>query len=491
MTQSDQTPPIQFPAERRLFYAGAWHDPQGGYSDTFNPATGESLGPAANANAEDVQAAVAAAKSAFGAWRDTTPLERAERLRAIAGVVRQHIAELALLESANNGNPVRAIAANLQYAAQLIEYFAGLAVELKGETLPGAPSAIRMTLREPIGVCARLVAYNHPVLFLASKFAPAVAAGNSVIMKAPDQAPLSSLRLLELIGDLLPPGVLNLLTGGRECGAALVEHPDIPMVTLIGGVETGRSIARASASRLKRVLLELGGKNALVVYPDADLDAAAAAAVQGMSFGWCGQSCGSTSRLFLHRDIHDAVVDRVVELARGFKPGLPTDPNTTMGALISREHLDRVLTYIDIGKAEGAKLVYGGARPSDPTLARGSFVEPTIFTEVTPRMRIAQEEIFGPILSVLRWHEEGEMLDQVNAVEYGLTASIFSRDLGAACRLARRIDAGSIAINNIAFHALGSPFGGYKQSGIGREECVEELHAFTQTKTVNLGLESP
>jgi len=338
-------------------------------------------------------------------------------------------------------------------------------------------------------VCARLVAYNHPALFLAAKLAPALAAGNCVVMKAPDQAPLSSLLLVELIQEVLPAGVLSLLTGNRDCGDALTRHPNVSMVTLIGGAATGRAIMRTAADGLKRVLLELGGKNALVVYPSADLNAAANAAVSGMSFGWAGQSCGSTSRLFLHEDIHDEVLEKVLEGAARFIPGIPTQPETNMGALITQSHLNRVLGYVESGKKQGASLVLGGSRPQQEDLKHGNFLAPTVFSGVTADMTIAREEIFGPVLSVIRWSHEEQMIESVNAVEYGLTTALFTGDTAQALRAAARIEAGCIGINSMAFHSLGSPFGGYKHSGIGREECLEELLEFTQLKTyaVELG----
>jgi len=373
-------------------------------------------------------------------------------------------------------------------ACAQLDYFAGLAGEVKGETIPMGEGAINMTLREPFGVCARIVAYNHPLMFIAAKMAAPLAAGNTVIMKPPEQAPLSSYRMMELIEDVVPPGVLNVVTGGAQCGAALVAHPLIPRIALIGSVPTGRAIARAAAERLKHVTLELGGKNACIVYPDADVDKAIAGAVAGMNFTWCGQSCGSTSRVFVHQSIHDRVVEGIVRAVQRYKPGLPTDPATTMGALVSKAHLAKVEGMIASGRAEGATLACGGERPNDPKLANGYFMPPTIFTQVNQSMRIANEEIFGPVLCVLPWTDEAAMLADVNAVEYGLSASIFTRDLTTAHRCASRVDAGYIWINTTGRHFLGAPFGGYKQSGQGREECFDELVGYTQQKNVHIAL---
>jgi betaine-aldehyde dehydrogenase len=303
-------------------------------------------------------------------------------------------------------------------------------------------------------------------------------------------ASLSALRLAELIGSLLPPGVFNIATGGREAGAVLASHPAVAMVTLIGSVPTGRAVMRAASDTLKPVLLELGGKNALIAFPDADPDEVAKAITSGMNFTWCGQSCGSTSRAFVHEAIHDKVLERLKTHIAYYKPGIPTDPATTMGAIINKAQYDKVLSYIDIAKSEGATLFYGGKRPDDPKLAKGYFVEPTVFTKVSQTMRIAREEVFGPILSMLSWTDEAAMMADVNSVEYGLTCSIWSNDLNAAHRAAQRVQVGFVWINETAKHFIGTPFGGFKQSGIGREECLGELLSFTREKNIHIRLQT-
>lgn len=476
------------PQHRDLYYGGAWHKPRGGYVDTINPATGESLGPCAEANAADVDAAVQAAHQAFRSWRATKPLERAAALKKIAVVLRDHADELAMLDAANCGNPVKEMASDARIAAGQIEHFAGLVTELKGETIPMGDGVVNMTVREPIGVCARITAYNHPLMFVAAKMGAPLAAGNTVVMKPPPQAPLSAYRMAELLDGILPPGVLNVVSGGRDCGEAMVTHPLTPVVTLIGSVPTGRAIAKGGADRLKRVLLELGGKNALIVYPDADVARAIDGAVRGMNFTWCGQSCGSTSRLFIHESLYDQVLAGVVEAAKRYRPGIPTEMETTMGAIVSQAQLDKIMTYVELGRKEGARLVAGGKRPDDPRLANGFFVEPTIFADVTMQMRIAREEIFGPVLSVIKWRDEEEMFEQVNSVEYGLTGSIYTTSLANAHRAASRIEAGFVWVNNSSYHFPGVPFGGVKQSGNVREEAIDELFAFTQTKNINITL---
>lgn len=477
------------PRERRLYAGGQWIDPLGGYLDTLNPATGDSLGPCAHANAADVDHVVQAAQRGFEIWRSVKPLERATLLRRIAEVLRNNASELALIDAANCGNPVREMGNDALIAAAQVDYFAGLVTEIKGDTIPMGDGVINMTVHEPLGVCARIVAYNHPLMFVAGKLAPVLAAGNAAIMKAPHQAPLSTYRLMELLHGILPDGVLNIVTGGVEAGQALVDHPLVQHVALIGSVPTGRAIARAAAERLKKVSLELGGKNACIIFPDADLAKAIKGAVDGMNFAWCGQSCGSTSRLFVHDSVYDEVVTGMLERVRHFRPGLPTDMATTMGALVSREHFDKVMRCIDMAHADGARLIHGGKRPEDPALINGHFIEPTLFDGVTQDMRIAHEEVFGPVLSILRWHDEDEMIAQVNAVEYGLTCSVWTSSLAHAHRTASRVQAGYVWVNNVSRHFIGAPFGGYKQSGIGREESIDELFHYSQVKNINITLE--
>ena len=476
------------PRRRDLYYGGEWHRAQGGSAATLDPATGESLGECAVADAADVDAAARAAHQAFPAWRGMRPLERASVLRTIATRLRAHAGELALIDAADCGNPVVEMTNDVHAACTQLEYFAGLAGEAKGETIPMGEGAVNLTVREPFGVCARIVAYNHPLMFTAAKMAAPLAAGNTVIMKPPPQAPLSAYRMMELVGDAVPAGVLNVVTGGVECGEALVAHPLIPRIAVIGSVPTGRAIARAAADRLKHVTLELGGKNACIIFADADVDKAIAGAVAGMNFTWCGQSCGSTSRVFVHASIHERVVAGILAAVERFKPGIPTDPATTMGALVSQAHLDHVERLIAAGRADGATLACGGARPREPHLARGYFMPPTVFTGVTQSMRIANEEVFGPVLCVLKWTDEAAMLADVNAVEYGLSGSIFTRDLATAHRCAARVDAGYVWINTTGRHFLGAPFGGYKQSGQGREECLDELLSYTQQKNIHIAL---
>jgi betaine-aldehyde dehydrogenase len=479
----------RLPDQRDLYYGGTWHKPLSGrHAENKNPATGESLGLVAEPSEADVDKAVAAARAGFAAWKRVPPLERAATLRKLAQAIRDHAQELALLDAVDCGNPVKEMIGDAGVAAAQIDYFAGLVTEMKGASIPMGPDRLNFSVREPLGVVARIIPFNHPFMFAGGKAAAPLAAGNTIIIKPPDQAPLSTLRLAELAGGLFPPGVFNIVPGGREVGAALARHPGIAKVALIGSVNAGRAVMAAGAPTLKSVLLELGGKNALIAYPDADPDEVATAVIAAMNFTWCGQSCGSCSRAFLHTKIHDAVVERLKARAAAYKPGLPDDPETTMGAIISQAQYDRVMGYIESAKAEGARLVCGGGRPTAPELKNGFFIEPTVFADVTMKMKIAREEIFGPVLSVLKWTDEATMLEEVNSVEYGLTCSIWTNDISVGHRTASAVDAGYVWINEVGRHFLGAPFGGVKQSGVGREECLDELLAFTREKNIHVKL---
>ena len=457
------------PKHKDLFYGGEWHQPKkGDYRDTYNPGNGQVIEKVSQAGSDDADAAIKAAHSAFEGWKATPPAQRITTLRKAATVLREHAAELALLDALNTGNPVAEMLADANVAAAFFDYFAGLIPMLKGETIPQADDHFHYTLREPLGVVARIVAFNHPVMFAAGKMAAPLAAGNTVIIKPPDQAPLSCLRLAEIFADVFPPGVINIIPGGVECGKVLSSHPLVRKVTLIGSVPTGKAIARAAADTLKPTLFELGGKNALIAFPDADLDKLVVGIARGMNFTWAGQSCGSTSRVFLHESIHDKVLDKVVDYVKSnFKPGVPTEMSTTMGPVISKAAEERVLAYIEAGKKEGAKLICGGQKSTgDEKIEGGYFIEPTIFTNVQHDMKISREEIFGPVMSVFKWAVEKEMLRQVNDTEYGLTASIYTRDIATAQDMVRKVESGFVWVNQVGRHFLGVPFGGYKEVSI-------------------------
>jgi betaine-aldehyde dehydrogenase len=477
------------PANRGLYYDGGWQESESGrHIAVESPGTGESLGEIADGDAADIAAVVASAKRGFALWRDVDPFERAEILRQVAEIARQNARELAAIDAIDCGNPFTAMINDAAIASSQLDFFAGLVTEMKGHSIPMGPSAINFSMREPLGVVAKIIPFNHPFMFSAGKIAAPLAAGNSVIVKPPEQAPLSTLRFAELIDGLLPPGVFNVATGGRQAGEALTAHRDIAMLSVIGSVATGRAVMHAAADGVRPVLLELGGKNALIAFADADPSAVADAMIAGMNFAWCGQSCGSTSRAFIHAAIYDAVLEHLHRGCKAIRPGLPTEPETKMGAICGRVQFERILAMIETGRSEGARLLVGGGQSADPLLANGFFIDPTVFVDVRPEMRIAREEIFGPVLSVLRWDDEAAMVRAVNALDYGLTCSIWTNDLDAAHRTATTVEAGYVWVNEVGRHFPGAPFGGYKQSGIGREECLEELISYTQEKNIYIRL---
>jgi betaine-aldehyde dehydrogenase len=433
-----------------------------------------------------VDAAIRAAHVGFRVWRQVKPLERGRIVREAAALTRRHGRELALIEAADCGNPARELMKDVEISAVSLEYFVGLAMDVKRETFPMGEGTLNDTVREPLGVIARINTFNHPFMFAATKAGAPLVAGNGLVIKPPEQAPLSGLRLAEILGPLFPAGVLTELPGGRSCGEALVTHPLVVKIGLIGAVSTGRAILPGAAEGMKKVKLELGGKNALIAFPDTDPVKVTAGIVRGMNFAWCGQSCGSTSRAFVHDTIYDEVLAHVVDSLAEIKPGLPTDWNTDMGCLVSQAHYDKLMGYVEVGRAEGARVASGGKRPDDPRLAHGLYLEPTVFANVQPHMRIAREEIFGPVLSIFRWSDGAEMLRNINDVEYGLTAAIWTQDLGTAHRIATEVEAGYVWVSNSSMHFLGAPFGGWKQSGLGREESLDELLDCTELKNINV-----
>jgi len=480
----------QLPRRRQHYYGGRWQPSASGAEMPVGcPATGESLGAVSVAGAEDVDRAVRAAMGGFERWRDTPAQERAASIRRAIAVMRQHAEELAWIDAMDTGNPFNAMLYDVEMSAAYMDYFAGLVTEMKGATIPVGPNVLDYTVREPLGVIARIGAFNHPLLFVAGKCGAPLAAGNALIVKPADQTPLSALRIAELWDGIFPPGVFNVVNGGRDAGAALVEHRGVAKIGFIGSVAAGRAVMQAAGKTLKALTLELGGKNALIACADAGIDEVAEGVVRGMNFRYVtGQSCNSTSRVFLHEDIHDAALEGIVKRVAALKLGLPSDRDGEVGCLSSQAQFDKTLAYIEMGLQDGARLVHGGKRASDPRLAQGFFVEPTVFAEVGDDMRIAREEIFGPVVSILKWRDESDLLLRVNALEYGLTASIWTHDLDRAHRLASRVQAGYIWINSASTHYVGVPFGGFKQSGMGREESIEELLACTQIKNVNVTL---
>ncbi|MBT5299948.1 MAG: aldehyde dehydrogenase family protein [Rhodospirillaceae bacterium] len=469
-----------------LYIGGEWQDAADGRTfASTNPSNGEHLGDVPLAGEVDVDRAVAAAKTAFTDWGRAPVKERAQALNAFADKLVAHKEELALMDSVDSGNTLAGMQGDVDWTAATLKFFAGLITEIKGETSSQQAGHLNMTMRQPYGVVAKINAFNHPFRFCAEKAAAALAAGNTVVAKASEQAPLSSLRLAELSKGILPPGVFNVVTGDGATGSAMVRHPDVPRVGFVGSVETGRLIARDAAEGLKHVTLELGGKNPIIIFPDADPVKAATAAIKGMNMNRQGQSCSSTSRVFVHQNLQNAVNEELVKQAEALPIGMPWVDGNEVGPVVSDKQLERVKGFIASAPEDGAALLTGGGVPTDPALANGHFIEPTVFGNVTPEMRIGHQEIFGPVMSVLAWDDYEDMLAKANGVMYGLTATIVTNDFKMAMETAERIEAGYVWVNAQGRY-LGAPYGGWKQSGLGQEECLDELLSYTQIKNINM-----
>lgn len=454
---------------------------------TVNPSTDKPLADVPFASAEDVGLAVDAARAAFPAWKKLHVDERGKMLKALARAVRERAEVFGILDALDCGNPYQAMVDDANKGAGLLEHFSNLGMELKGQTVPTPGGGLNYTRREPYGVVARILPFNHPISFAVGKIASALIAGNTIVLKIADQTPLSALLFGKLIQQHLPPGVVNVITGdGATTGASLVSHPEVRRIAFTGSVATGDKITRQAGIAV--LSLELGGKNPLIIYPDVDVRKAADAAVAGMNFTRSqGQSCGSNSRVFVHRDLHDEFVREVVERVKKIRIGHADADGTDMGPVVTRDHYNRVMKYIESGKSEGAKLVTGGSHAPGEDLAAGYFIEPTVFDEVRHSMTIAREEIFGPVMSILTWEDESAMMAEVNGVEYGLCANVWTNDISTALRIGDEIDAGYVWINGHGGKRFkGAPFGGFKSSGIGREHSTDEILSFTQEKNINV-----
>ncbi len=479
------SPALNF-TPRGLYIGGRWVSPVAGKSFTsINPSNMEKLADIPAADENDVDVAVKAAKTAFKEWSRVPIKERARCLELLADRIEDHADELALFDAVDAGNAIVGMHGDMIWTADWLRYCAGLITEIKGETFSQGDRHLNLTRRQPYGVVAKINPFNHPFRFCAEKAAAPLAAGNTVVIKGSEQAPLSSLRLGELCEGIFPDGVVNIVTGDGKVGSALVRHPDVQRIGFVGSVPTGRLIATEAAALLKRVSLELGGKNPIIIFPDADPKKAAAAAIKGMNMNRQGQSCSSTSRLFVHASLHKPVVEELVRLAEALPIGPPWLKQNDLGPIVSQRQYDRVMSFIESAKSEGAELLTGGGRPADPDLSAGLFVAPTVFDKVTPAMRIGHQEIFGPVMSVMTWDNYEDMLAKVNGVEYGLTAAIVTNDLAKAMETAERVEAGYVWINSNGRY-IGAPYGGWKQSGIGEEECFDEMLSYTQIKNINM-----
>ncbi|MFT5398434.1 MAG: betaine-aldehyde dehydrogenase [Planctomycetota bacterium] len=456
--------------------------------ETINPANGEVITRFPAATESDVDAAAQAANAAQPDWADTSLMERRDLVLQLADVLREHSAEFGALDSLENGNVYSHMRNDAAGGAYMLDYFCAIVQELKGESTQ-LDNDLHYTRREPYGVVARLLPFNHPIQTLGAGLAAPLLTGNTLILKPSPHSSLSALAFAERVKDLLPAGVLNIISGSNDCVAAgLLNHPDIPRLAVTGSTEVGKLAMRASAEHLKTTTLELGGKTPMIVFDDADVDLCVDTAMRGMNFKWQGHSCTSTSRVLIHERLHDEFVEKLATAFTTIEPSDPFDDDAQMGPISHRQQFDKVREYIQSGLDEGACLVCGGARVDQPELANGFFLPPTIFAEVYPSMRIAREEIYGPVISIIKWRSEDEAIAIANSVDYGLAAVIMSNNIDRVHRSARRLQAGFVEVNGPVSFALGSPFGGTKASGSGREGNLEELISYTQLKSVNVRL---
>jgi acyl-CoA reductase-like NAD-dependent aldehyde dehydrogenase len=477
----------------QLLIGGRFMDAASGKTfEDLNPTTGEVLANVAEADAEDVRRAVAAARAAFdeGPWGRMPGSERGRILNRIAELLEREADTIARLESQDNGRPIRETSAQAGIIPRWFRYFAGWADKIEGETIPVEGPYLNYTVRIPLGVIGQITPWNHPLLIATKKIAPALAAGNTIVLKPSELAPLSVLEFGRICQEAgLPEGVLNIVPGfGPTAGRAICEHPDVAKIDFTGSTATGQAISRLAAGTMKRVACELGGKAPNIVFPDADLEAA----VNGALFAGFiaqGQTCVQGARLFLHTAIHDAFLARVLDKAGKIRVGDPLRPETQMGPQISRAQLEKIHRYVEIGQGEGATLVLGGRYPDDRALRQGFFYTPTVLDGVRNSMRVAQEEIFGPVVVAIRFEDEAEAVREANAIPFGLGAGVWTRDVRRAHRVAQAIRAGIVWIND--YHRIdpASPWGGLKMSGFGRENGLEAIRHCTEVKSVWVGLD--
>ena len=477
------------PRKYQLFIDGKFVDAESGKTfETPNPSTGETLAEVAEADKADIDKAVVAARRAYeGKWSKMSARDRGRLLYKLSQLIEEHSAELAALETADNGKPIReSTYVDLPQVVENFEYFAGYATKIEGETIPVPGEMFNYTLREPLGVCGQIIPWNFPLLMAAWKLAPALAAGNTVVLKPAEQTPVNAMELAKLIQEAgFPDGVVNILPGyGETAGAALASHPGIDKIAFTGSTEVGKIIAREAAQNLTKVSLELGGKAPNIIFADADIEQAVNGAMMGIFFNQ-GQVCCAGSRLFVAEEIKDEFLGRLKEKAGKIVVGDPMNTATHMGPQVSDEQLCRIKGYVDIAREEGATVLMGGESPKlEGDFQKGYFFQPTIFSEVKNQMRVAQEEIFGPVTSAITFKDEDDLLKQANETIYGLSAGIWTQDITRAHRFAKAVHAGVVWINTFNMFNAASPFGGFKQSGYGREMGKHALELYTHIKSV-------
>ena len=472
------------------YIGGEWVESVSGETfETRDPTTGEVLAEAQAGNSEDVDRAVEAAWEAYESeWADTDGTKRQRLLTEIADRIEEKRNEIAKIETLDNGKPIREARADVVLVADQFRYFAGAARTHGGETVPSGSGKSIQTLREPYGVIGAVVPWNFPLLIASWKLAPALAAGNCVVLKPAEQTPLSVLKVMEEIDDVLPDGVVNVVTGyGEEAGAPLTGHEDVRKVSFTGSTAVGKQVMKAAAENVADVTLELGGKSPVIVFPDADVQQAVRVMMLAMFYN-TGECCTAGTRLFVHEEIYEEFMDAFVESAEELQMGDPLSKDTRLGPKVSEEQVERTLSYIEQAKEDGARIVTGGGQPEDDALADGCFVVPTVIDDIDHDSAPVQEEIFGPVEEVFAWSEYDELIEQANDVDYGLAAGVITNDLSKANRAARDIEAGNIWVNQYNDFPAGQPFGGFKQSGIGREQAEETLDHYSQTKSINMNL---